>query len=65
MAANDYSMGKYMQSQQNPCKLDGLGKSKYRAGQKMNINQMICVGVSLKQVNTIPIKMTAIQVYFK
>ena len=41
MAANDYSMGKYMQSQQNPCKLDGLGKSKYRAGQKMNINQMI------------------------
>ena len=33
MAANDYSMGKYMQSQQNPCKLDGLGKSKGKVSQ--------------------------------
>ena len=33
MAANDYSMGKYMQSQQNPCKLDGLGKSKCKVSQ--------------------------------
>ena len=57
MAANDYSMGKYMQSQQNPCKLDGLGKSKckvsqcYRAGQKMNINQMIYGRVSAVEVH--------------
>ena len=33
MAVNDYSMGKYMQSQQNPCKLDGLGKSKCKVSQ--------------------------------
>ena len=51
MAANDYSMGKYMQSQQNPCKLDGLGRSKYRAGQKMNINQMIYGRVSAVEVH--------------
>ena len=28
-------------------------------------NRMIYVGVSLKQVSTIPVKMTAIQMYFK
>lgn len=33
MAVNDYSMGKYMQSQQNPCKLDGLGKRKDKVSQ--------------------------------
>ena len=92
-----------MQSQQNPCKLDGLKMSMYWTGQKMNVNQMIYrrvsavevhknvgngvlreeeviwkspnmfimenrmiyVGVSLKQVNTIHVKMTAIQMYFK
>ena len=96
-------MGKYMQSQQNTCKLDGLKMSMYWTGQKMNVNQMIYrrvsavevhknvgngvlreeeviwkspnmfimenrmiyVGVSLKQVSTIPVKMTAIQMYFK
>ena len=33
MAVNDYSMGKYMQSQQKPCKLDGLGKRKDKVSQ--------------------------------
>ena len=44
-------MGKYMQSQQNSCKLNGLKMSKYRAGQKMNINQMVYVSVSAVEVH--------------
>ena len=40
-----------MQSQQNPCKLDGLKMSKYRAGQKMNINQMVYGSVSAVEVH--------------
>ena len=40
-----------MQSQQNPCKLDGLKMSKYRAGQKMNVNQMVYGRVSAVEVH--------------
>ena len=50
MAANDYSMGKYMQSQQNPCKMGGPEKSKCKASQKLLLDWMVQGGVSAKQV---------------
>ena len=47
-------MGKYMQSQQNPCKLDGPGKSKYKVSQKLPWNWMIQGRKSAKRVKNCP-----------
>ena len=47
-------MGKCMQSQQNPCKLDGPGKGKYKASQKLPWDWMVQGRESAKQVKNCP-----------
>ena len=44
-------MGKYMQSQQNTCKLDGPGKGKYKASQKLPWDWMVQGRVSAVEVH--------------